>query len=278
MLAVVFALSSSVIWGVCDFAGGVLARRFTVAAVVVLAQLAALIGAIAVAAGAGETATQEGIFLGLGAGAFAAVSVSAFYSAMNRGMISVASPLLASGSVLAFGLAVAAGERPSALAIFGSALAVTGAVLTSLAGSSHRARRTGAITLAIVAAIALGFALFLLGRASEETGSTFAVLAQRTSSCLLLVAVSARIRPKLRIEARWLAVIAGIGLGTSVALLLYGFAATHGMISTVSILASMYPVVTVMLAHTLLGERLISRQLVGVCLVLAGVGLIAAGR
>jgi drug/metabolite transporter (DMT)-like permease len=278
VLAVVLALSSSALWGVCDFVGGIVARRFAVAAVVVLAQLVGLIGAGAVAVGAGGTVVWDGIFLGLGAGACGAVSISAFYGAMDRGMISVASPLLASGSVLAFGLAVAAGERPSVLAICGSAVAVTGAVLTSLEKRTNPVERTGALAFAIVAAIAFGFALYLLGRASTETGSALAVLSQRTSSCLLLLAVAAMVRPKLRVGWRWLGAIVGIGLGTSLALLLYGLAATQGMISTVSILSSMYPVVTVLLAYAVLGERLRNRQLAGVFLGLAGIGLIAAGR
>jgi drug/metabolite transporter (DMT)-like permease len=279
VLAVALALSSSVIWGVCDFFGALAARRYSVAAIVVLVQFVGLVGAAAVAALAGGSVTSTGVLLGLAAGVFGSISIGAFYTAMVRGLISVASPLLACGSVLAFALAVAAGERPSALAIFGCALAVTGAVLTSLERQPPGGQaQHGALAYAVAAAIAFGFALFLLGRASQETGGSVAVLAQRTSSSVLLLALAAQVRPSLRIQRRWLGVIAGIGLGTTLALLLYGLAVREGMLSIVSILASMSPVVTVLLAHAVLGERLRPHQVAGVSLALIGIALLSAGR
>ncbi len=51
----------------------------------------------------------------------------------------------------------------------------------------------------------------------------------------------------------------------------------HGLLSVVSVLASLYPVVTVLLARLLLGERVQRTQDAGVLLVLAGVVLITAG-
>jgi drug/metabolite transporter (DMT)-like permease len=197
---------------------------------------------------------------------------------MASGLISVASPLLASGSVLAFALAVAAGERPSRLAVAGCALAVTGAVLTSVRGRGHEAGGNGSVVFAFLAAIAFGFALFLLGRASEETGSAVAVLFQRFGSLLLLAMVAAKVRPRFRAGKRLLAAIVFIGLGTAFALLLYALAATRGMLSIVSILSSMYPVVTVLLAHAFLGERLHRHQLAGAALGLVGISVLAAAR
>jgi drug/metabolite transporter (DMT)-like permease len=71
---------------------------------------------------------------------------------------------------------------------------------------------------------------------------------------------------------------AAVGLGTTTAFLLFSLAATKGLISIVAMLSSMYPVVTVLLAHLVLGERLRGNQLVGVPFALVGVALVAAAQ
>ena len=53
--------------------------------------------------------------------------------------------------------------------------------------------------------------------------------------------------------------------------------ADTGLLTVVAVLASLYPVGTVVLARALLGERLATVQAAGVAVALAGVALIAAG-
>ena len=71
--------------------------------------------------------------------------------------------------------------------------------------------------------------------------------------------------------------VAAVGLGDVSANALFAFASGHGLLSLVSVLGSLYPVVTVLLAHVLLGERLTRAQRAGVLVALAGVAAIAAG-
>ena len=58
---------------------------------------------------------------------------------------------------------------------------------------------------------------------------------------------------------------------------LYGAATRHGLVSVTSVLASLYPVVTVLLARFLEGERMRRIQNIGVALAMCGVVLLAAG-
>ena len=59
--------------------------------------------------------------------------------------------------------------------------------------------------------------------------------------------------------------------------MLFGLASTRGLLSVVSVLASLYPVVLVALARFLLHERIAKHQLAGVAVALGGVALISAG-
>ena len=71
--------------------------------------------------------------------------------------------------------------------------------------------------------------------------------------------------------------LVGVGVGDTGATLLYAAATTRGLLSVVAVLASLYPVVIVVLARTVLSERVARPQLLGVAVALAGVALISAG-
>jgi drug/metabolite transporter (DMT)-like permease len=68
-----------------------------------------------------------------------------------------------------------------------------------------------------------------------------------------------------------------VGIADTAATLLYAAASTRGLLSIVAVLASLYPVVIVVLARVLLAERVARPQLAGVAVALAGVALISAG-
>jgi drug/metabolite transporter (DMT)-like permease len=58
---------------------------------------------------------------------------------------------------------------------------------------------------------------------------------------------------------------------------LFAVASTRGLVSVVSVVASLYPVTTVVLARLLLGERIAAAQQLGVVAALSGVVLITGG-
>jgi len=275
VLAAALALCSSLVWGVADFLGGMLVRRHPVATISALSHSAGLAALAIAAAIAGVDGTAYAI--GLAAGTFGAVSLYTFYKAMSIGTMSIVSPLLALGSVLAFGLAVAGGERPSALALLGALVALSGAVLASLGEHASGGERRAALGWALAAPLALGFYLYLLARGADAGGSISAVFGARSMSALLLVVLALALRSPLRLEAAPLASASLIGVTAAGALVLFAYATSLGMISITTILSSLYPIVTVLLAHVVIGERLRGTQLGGVVLALGGVALVTAG-
>ena len=275
MLAIALALGSSVVWGTADFLGGVFTRRLSLAPVLVVSQLAGLIAigaALAVAGGFDGTAFA----VGMGAGASGAVGIAAFYRALATGTISIVSPVSACGALVPVALALIDGERPGALALAGCAIALAGAVLASVHeyAGDHPAARSS-VVLAATAALGIGGFLFLISHASRGGHALPALLGGRTASLALLLAGTLATRSSLRLEPAQVPAVAGIGLLDSGANALFVAAAARGYLSVVSVLGSEYPVVTVVLAQTLLGERVSRPQAAGIMLALAGVGIVS---
>jgi uncharacterized membrane protein len=83
-------------------------------------------------------------------------------------------------------------------------------------------------------------------------------------------------RPKLGLKAKDMRTLAIVGVLDILANGFFALAATKGLVSVVAVLASLYPVITVVLARLILKERLRGIQRVGAALALAGAALISA--
>ena len=221
--------------------------------------------------------SERSFLIGLAAGAGGGAGLALFYRALALGTMSVVSPLVACGAVVPFAISVATGERPAALAVVGAIAAICGAVLASVeerrASSSARAR---AIVLAIGAAVALGLFVYFLGLGSREGDALSTLLGARVGSLSLLAVAAAVARAPLRVPRTALLPIAAVGLADVSANALFAAASSRGLLALVSVLGSLYPVTTVLLAHVLLHERLTRSQQAGIAVALGGVALIAA--
>jgi drug/metabolite transporter (DMT)-like permease len=275
-MGIAFGLASSLVWGTADFLGGVFTRRLTLASVTVGSQVAGLVALLAAAAVVGGFDARAAA-IGLAAGACGAVGISAFYRALATGTISIVSPVSACGALVPVVLALATGERPGALALTGCAVALAGAVLASVheIRGEHPAARSS-IGLALLAAFGIGGFLWFVARASEGGHALPALLGTRLGSLTLLCIGVLVTRSSIAIPRAQLPMVASIGLLDTAANGLFAVATQHGYIAVVSVLGSEYPVVTVILAHTFLGERITPPQWFGVALALTGVGMVAA--
>jgi drug/metabolite transporter (DMT)-like permease len=85
------------------------------------------------------------------------------------------------------------------------------------------------------------------------------------------------LRPSFALAERDLPVLLLIGVLDTAGNALFALATTESLLSLVAVLGQLYPVVTVLLARILLGERLSTGQGLGVLGAFAGVALITAG-
>jgi drug/metabolite transporter (DMT)-like permease len=216
------------------------------------------------------------------AGSAGIIALGCFYRALAIGTMSVVAPISATGAAVPVLVGLAEGERPGALQIAGIAVALAGVILASRepieeGAEGGRDPNRAAIGLALVAA--LGFGTFFVGidKASATAEVPWVILVQRCASLALLVIAALAVRPALPRDAPSIALLGMIGVLDLGANGLYALATTHGLLSVVSVLGSLYPAVTVVLARFVLAERIARVQEVGVVLALAGVVAISAG-
>jgi drug/metabolite transporter (DMT)-like permease len=277
-LAVLLALASSVTWGVADFGGGLLSRRLSTVAVTVVSQTAGFAALLVVLVARGAPLNGRSFAIGLAAGAGGGAGLVAFYRALAVGTMSIVSPIVACGAVVPFAISIATGERPSPLALGGAGVALAGAVLASAEERRAEARERGqAILLAAVAASALGLFTYFLGLGSREGTVLSTLVGARVGSLTLLLALALVLRAPLWLGRRALLPVAAIGLCDVAANTLFALASSHGLLALVAVLGSLYPVMTVLLAHVFLGERLTPLQLTGVGVALTGVAALSVG-
>jgi drug/metabolite transporter (DMT)-like permease len=275
-LGLLLALASSVVWGAADFSGGSLTRRLPTFAVTVISQAAGFV-VLLVAIGVRGDVGGRSLALGLLAGVGGGIGLAAFYRALSLGTMSVVSPLVACGAVVPFAIALATGERPAVVAVVGAAAALAGAVLASVEERRSESRERGqAILLAVAAALALGLFVYFLGLGSREGDALSTLVGARVGSLSFLVLATAVTRAQVRIPRRALLPVAAVGIADVSANVLFAYASGHGLLALVAVLGSLYPIVTVLLAHVVLGERLTATQKAGVAVALAGVCAIAA--
>ena len=129
--------------------------------------------------------------------------------------------------------------------------------------------------LALLAACGFGF-YFPWMHAAGKVDFWWASFVFRTTALVLVAAVAAARRPNLRLSRRWLLIACAVGIGDTIGNVLFAASAQSGLVSLTSVLASLYPIVTVALAALVLKERIARTQRVGVVLTLVGVGLISA--
>ena len=272
------ALASSVLWGAGDFLGGTTSRRLPPTAVVGVSQALALVVFVAAAWATGELADgmpAQGWAWATAAGAAGLVGLVAFYAALARGTMGVVAPLAALGVVVPLAVGLLAGERPSALQLVGALLGVVGGVLASgpeLRGGVLR----GPVSLALLAGLAFGLVLVFLARGSEDS-PLLTLVGMRTASVAALAVVAVVVRSVGGVRGRDLPLLGTIGLLDGGANLTYAIATTSGLLSLVSVLASLYPAVTVVLARVVHHERMTRVQDLGVVTAVVGVVLVASG-
>lgn len=292
-MALVLALGSGLTFGVADFAGGLAAKRASATSVTFVSQAIGLIVLLPLLGVLPGTPSVAAFVSGGLAGIAGALGVVAYLRALALGPMGVVAPLASVvGVMVPVVVGVVAGERPSLLAALGIAvglIAITvvarggrrtedqdtgGRPTNSSAGASVVLDRRGPL-LALAGGAAFGVFFVLLDLTPTGSGLWPLVGARIASLALMGGAVALVSRTLPPRDA--MPMVAASGVLDMLANILFLLATRAGLLTISALLASLYPVVVVVLARQLLAERLRRPQVVAVVLALLAVGVITVG-
>ncbi|MER5258882.1 MULTISPECIES: DMT family transporter [unclassified Streptomyces] len=287
-MTALFALATSLMYGLADFGGGLLTRRIPALTVVVASQTIAVIvlGAIVVATG-GWTEWGPQLWFAVAAGLLGPVAMLAFYKALAIGPMSVVSPLASVGVVVPVGVGLFLGERPGIPQFAGLTVAIVGIVLAGGPELRGAPVQRQAVLLTLLAAFGFGAVLALISEASSNlTGLFLALFVQRVTNvaaggAALFVSVKrggVALPEGTGMGLIWAALpaLAFVGLADVAANGTYSMAAQNGPVTLAAVLSSTYPVITALAARAVLKERLRGVQAAGAGLALVGTVLLAS--
>jgi drug/metabolite transporter (DMT)-like permease len=300
MTAILLALGTSVGYGVSDFLASRVARRVAPVLLVLYSQALQSVVLLVVLVAADQPYSASGLAWGTAAGAVGAAGLVAYYQALATGHTAIVAPLASSGAVLPLLVDLARGERPGPVALAGLLTVLAGIAVTSLAyedqgeegpaptwhGPPATRRRAAVprpplpILLALVAAALFGLVFVGIDLGGVAAGGS-----------VLWVALGVQVGalPPTLLGALWsrgrrlgvddpaqlapVALLAAVNLAAD-GLLVY--AVTLGDLAVVSVLASLAPVVTALLAHALTTERPGAVQTAGAALAVLGTLVVSA--
>ena len=279
-MGALFALASAGLYGIADFAGGLLARRAGFAAVALIGQVAGLLAMAATApfllVGAPSlTDLGWGALSGVGSG----VGMVFLYRGMSAGQMSVVVPVSAVGSV-ALPVLVAVlllGERPSAIAWLGIALAIPALWFVSRSRRTTGPAVTTGVAHALVASVGFAVQYAALAQAARGSGIWPVVAGRLAATCTILSFVMAtHALATLRMAPREWAGSALTGAVAAWALVFYLLATREDIMTIAVVLSSLYPVIPAVLGIAVLRERLSLLQSLGLVAAIAAIGLLTA--
>ncbi len=281
MLTITLALASAALYGLSDFVGGVVSRRASVWQVAVVTQVAAivLVGVAALVVGGSPTTSEWlwGALAGVGTGAGTAF----LYRGLSSGRMSVVAPISAVGAALIpVAVGFLTGDRPPILTWIGIGCAIPAIWLVSTTPGPDTADRSGRLDPGVVDGVlaGMGFGLMFaaLGQVSDSAGLGPLAAAEVVSVFALVILATLLGHGWLpRERESWWGLV--VGALAAAAAILFLVASQTGMLTVAAVLASLYPVFTVLLAAVVLRERVAPAQAVGLVLALAAVVLVAAG-
>jgi drug/metabolite transporter (DMT)-like permease len=233
------------------------------------------------------------------AGALNGISTLSLYRSFEVGKLAVVAPLSASYPALTVAISVFTGEHLSAMRAAGIALILAGVIVVvrgevepgnvepesvepdGVAARSRTApekKAASGVGAAMISAVGFGVLFWLLGnRVVPRVGFASTVwMIRLTSSALTALVIVAMKRPiALRRKDKVSLWLLGMGVLDTGAFVLNNLGMQLEQVSVVSVLASLYGAVTVLLSTVILREKMSRWQWLGIIAIFAGIALIS---
>jgi drug/metabolite transporter (DMT)-like permease len=274
-MSLVLALSGAVFYGLSDFLGGLASRRTSPWAVALVASFSAaglvLLASVFVDGAPGASSLWWGAAAGVGNG----FGTAFLYRGLSSGRMGVVAPISAVGAtVVPVAAGLLGGERPGPVVWVGILVALPGIWLVSREPDLVGSPVSGGVADGVLAGLGFGTLFAALGQVPESAGLLPLALNQVVAG-VVIIAVA------LALRVTWLPrdrpALVGLGCGALGAAATGAFlvATQQGQLTITAVLASLYPAFTILLAASLLHERIHRAQALGLALCGVAVALVA---
>jgi len=281
-MGILLGLGAALCWGLGDFAITTLARYVGSARSLLYIQIFSLLFWV----------TLIGLFphevtgnlnpwlLAILAGAFHVVGLATTYRAFEIGTLSFVSPLASSFAVVTALLFVITGDGPAPIALLGTLLLVTGIVVVTRATQSDGPVTLKGVPEAIASAVCFGVMFWMIeAYVQRPLGYVFPLILLKLMASTFAAGYVAQSKAEPtegtpgRLKLAFIALLAALLDTLAWVSFLFGSQLNHTAVVTA--LASLFSVVTVVLAGIFFKERLNKPQWIGVAVVLGGILLVS---
>ncbi len=275
MLSILFGFSAALGWGAADFTGGMASRKTGAHRAVLYGEIVGILVVLAVVGLTGEPLPDLRVWmLAMLAGACGTAGLILLYHAMTLGLMSIATPVSA---LLAAVLPVLVGmirEGFPGLATFigfGFALFAVWMISQDGSGVKDVFAHIADLKLPLLAGVGFGLYFVVMHEAVSGGATLWPMVASRTGGLILVSAYLLLTRSSWKVNpAAWPMILLN-GVFDICGNGLFILAAQAGRLDVASVLSSLYPGGTVMLAWVFLKERLARAQWIGIASALVAI-------
>ncbi|HJM38289.1 MAG TPA: DMT family transporter [Acidimicrobiales bacterium] len=269
------ALAAAVLAGTGDFFGGKATKKTNVVSVMAISHFLGLIIILILAPLMADEFTSKDFFLGVLASSFGLCGLTLLYRGLAKGPMAIVAPITAVAcATLPVIWGLLSGEKLSELQIVGVFVGLLAIFLVSWTPGERKAIKGSLVLEALVAGLSFG-AFFIVIDGTSETTAPWPVVGSRVFSVLVIFLFVIIGRKNIKPEKNSTPFIVGAGFFDTLANVVLLAALNKGLLSLVSVLASFYPAVTVLLARFFLKEMMLKNQIIGLAFGLTSIALLA---
>ena len=272
-MSVALALGAAIAYGLADFIGGLVSQRVTAWAVALVAQVGGALALVVASLAVPGTPTASDFWWAVAAGVANGFGTAFLYRGLSRGRMAVVAPVSGVEPPSCRSWSVLSWVSALGPATFGMVVALPGIWYVAREPRSGSPSTSG-WTDGVLAGLGFGSLFVLLAQIGEGSGVLPLALNQIVAAvAVVAVAVSVRAAWVPRRPLALVGAVPGILGGLATIGFLY---ATHGgYLSVTAVLTSLYPAITVLLAASVLRERIHASQALGLALCAGVVVLVA---
>jgi drug/metabolite transporter (DMT)-like permease len=276
-VAIVLSLLAALAYGLADFCGGLASKRGSAWGVALVSSATGAVLVFAASRGLGGDPTAADLWWGAAAGVGNGFGTAFLYRGLSSGRMGVVAPVSGVGAaVIPVVVGVLLGERPTVLVWVGILLAMPAIWLVARDPAGSGAAAPGGAVDGALAGLGFGFLFVALSRLTEDAGLLPLALNQVVAMVVIVLVATALRVPWLPVRATTPGGMLA-GVLSAAATVCFLFATREGYLSIASVVTSLYPAFTVVLAATVLREHVPRAQALGLVLCAVAVSLVAAG-